>query len=91
MKPFSRRNLPEAERIFNYRLSRGRRVVENAFGILSNRFRCLLTTMQQTPKVVESIGLACRCFHNLMRLRYPALQNAALDQEGTSLLPRLFR
>ena len=66
MKPYSRRNLPDAERVFNYRLSRVG-VVENAFGILSNIFRCLLTTMQQTPKVVESIGLACRCLHNFMR------------------------
>ena len=47
--------------------------------------------MQQTPKVVESIGMACRCSHNSMRLRYPARQNAALDQEGSRVLPRLFR
>lgn len=81
MKPYSRRNLTDAERIFNYRLSRSRRIVENAFGILGNRFRCLLTTMQQTPPAVETIVLGCCCLHNVMRLRYPAFQNAALDQE----------
>ena len=90
IKPFSRRNLPDAERIFNYRLSRGKRVMENAFGILRNRCRCFLTTMQQTPKVVESIGFACCCLHNIIRLRYAALQNA-LNKKGTEALPRLFR
>ena len=49
MKPFTAAPLEQDERFFNYRLSRARRCVENAFGILANRWGCLLTTLQQEP------------------------------------------
>ena len=80
MKPYSLRGLDNDQWIFNYRLSRARRVVENAFGILANRFQVLLTTMRDHPLTVKIIVKACLVLHKLMRIRYPALQNQQLDQ-----------
>ena len=79
MKPYSQRGLQYEERIFNYRLSRARRVAENAFGILANRFQVLLGTMQHEPQTVKLIVKTCLVLHNLMRTRYPGLQNQQLD------------
>jgi hypothetical protein len=80
MKPYSLRGMTREERIFNYRLSQARRVVENAFGILANRFQILLSTMQHGPSTVKLIVKACVILHNLMRTRYPGLQNKQLDR-----------
>lgn len=37
MRPYNRKDLGDKESVFNYRLSRSRRVIENAFGILVSR------------------------------------------------------
>lgn len=66
MKPYPHRNLEKAKRVFNYRLSRARRVVENSFGILANRFRVFHTTINLNPDKVTNIILAACCLHNIM-------------------------
>lgn len=93
MKPYSTRNLTHEERIFNYRLSRARLVVENAFGILANRFQILLTTMQHHHETVRTIVEAYCILHNLMRTRYPVLQNRLVDraQPDGNLQPGTWR
>ncbi|XP_075684243.1 uncharacterized protein LOC142652483 [Rhinoderma darwinii] len=55
MRPFARRGLDDRRRIFNYRLSRARRCVECAFGIMSSKWRVFLTTMQLTPQNVTRV------------------------------------
>ena len=67
VKPYNRRQLTREERIANYRISRGRRVVENSFSILVKQSRVLLTTMEQRPKVVRDIVLTCVVLHNMLR------------------------
>jgi len=81
MKPFSRRGLNMDERIFNYRLSRCRRIVENAFGILANRWQINLNIMGHEPKTCRLLVTVCIILHNFLRVKYPRQQNRQLDSE----------
>ena len=82
MKPCSRHGMELNQRVFNYRLSRGTRVVENAFGILTFFFRIFQRLMQQEPPVVARVVLACLVLHNLLRMRYPTGQQDDFGAEG---------
>ena len=63
MKPFPQSNLSDRNRIFNYRLSRMRRVSENVFGIWGNTFRVFTMTMGLEPDKAVAITLATVALH----------------------------
>ena len=83
MKPFPSRNLTSRQRIFNYRLSRCRRTVENAFGILSTRFRLFRREIDMSPEGVKCAVLAAVVLHNYLREKAPHqyLPKASVDWE----------
>ena len=66
MRPYPGHNLPVSHMIFNYRLSRSRRIVENAFGILSSRWRIYLTRIAVRPEVTAKIIKATCVLHNML-------------------------
>ena len=66
MKPYPREVLGMKERIFNYRLSRCRRIIENTFGILASRFRIFRRPVIAREEVVISVTKASVVLHNYL-------------------------
>lgn len=72
MKPFPRPAAQADERksVFNYRLSRARRVSENAFALLGQIFRVFYTPIALKPETTEKLIISACCLHNLLRSAY---------------------
>ena len=66
MKPFPFPFLRIQERIYNYRLSRARRIIENTFGILAARFRIFRRTIIAREDVVINVTKATVSLHNFL-------------------------
>ena len=66
MKPYTGTNLSNEQKIFNYRLSRTRRVIENSFGILVSRWRVLSRPIAFNVHTVDKIVLATMTLHNYL-------------------------
>ena len=68
MRPYPGTDLAcEENKIYNYRHSMVRRVIENAFGILSTRWRIFHKPIRATIKNVENYTLSCLALHNYLR------------------------
>ena len=51
-------------------------MVGNAFGILVSKFRVLLGTMEQRPRVVRDVCFTCVVLHNLLRIHQDGADRA---------------
>ncbi|KAJ8946641.1 hypothetical protein NQ314_008813 [Rhamnusium bicolor] len=84
MRPYpgSQTHNNEANKIYNYRHS-ARRVSENAFGILSKKFRIFFKKFNISPDHLDVITLACTALHNFLRNDSCAWQPGELEAEET--------
>ena len=73
MKPFPYTGLDDRGRVFNYGLSRARRYVEDAFGILSTRFRIFRKEIEMRPEGAQKVVLRAVVLHNMLRIKCGAL------------------
>lgn len=85
-KPTKTNPLDDDKKVFNYRLSRARRCVENAFGIMCAKNYCLSQTLFCGPDRAKRIVKTCVYLHNfLLRTRRDKYAPSYLvDRESTS-------
>lgn len=66
LRPYPGRSITEEQKIFNFRLSRARRVVESAFGIMATKFPICLKPIITSVKTAEKIVKAVVVLHNFL-------------------------
>ena len=67
LRPYPGKFLTEGKRIFNYRLSRASRVIENTFGIMASKFRIFRCPIIANPEKVTKVTKATCCLHNYQK------------------------
>lgn len=70
MRPYPERNIDNKMRIFNYRLSRGRKTIECTFGMMTQKFQIFLTPIRcrRYETIISIIQSAC-VLHNFIRVK----------------------
>ena len=66
VKPYPQRGLTKERRVFNYRICRARRIVENAFGVLNSRFGIFNIAIATSVPDINDIVIACTSLHNML-------------------------
>ena len=66
MKPYTLTGvLTEAQKNYNYKLSSLRVIVEQAFGMLKGRWRCLQDTLNEDVSRIPTTIITCCVLHNI--------------------------
>ena len=65
MKPYPQNGLSEDKRVYNY--SRARRLSENLFGILANKWRVFRSIIVLPPSTIQSLIMAALVLHNYLQ------------------------
>ena len=83
MKPYSKRFLDDHSLVYNYRVSRFRRVSEKCFGIFVARFRLFLSRINLKMDNVIYVVLAVVVLHNMLceKSRPTYMSNSYIDRE----------
>ncbi|KAJ6642957.1 Protein ALP1-like [Pseudolycoriella hygida] len=83
MTPYPGNGLWREQRIFNYRLSRARRVVENAFGILCQVWRILLKRVEANVGFAKKLVTACCILHNFLKISLTEIVKVLNREDST--------
>lgn len=88
MRPYPRRDQLDLRRkVFNYRLSRARRIIENAFGLLAAKWRVFRKPILARESTVRKIIQACVCLHNFLLMQRIEDGNFISHEEMNELIP----
>ena len=89
LRPYPGIFLPENKRIFNYRLSWARRIIENTFEIMASKFHIFRRSIIANPVKVTMITKAACCLHNYLKISEThTVQhlNATTVHQGTQIV-----
>ena len=92
LRPFPGQHHTQEKRVFNYRLSRARLVVECAFGILASRWRMYRRVIGTSPVVAEVCVRATCVLHNFLerkKLQGRIIIIPSTDPEALRDAPRM--
>ncbi|KAJ8346597.1 hypothetical protein SKAU_G00279980 [Synaphobranchus kaupii] len=95
LRPYPGQHLGGERRIFNYRLSHARRMVECSFGILATQWRLYRRVLGVSPEVAECVVKATCILHNFLRWDYdgedvPRTTTVPTDSQGAvQRIPRV--
>lgn len=89
IKPYPGNISELSQQIYNYRVCRARRVIENSFGIMATRFRIYRRPIIANVETVKNVVKATLALHNFLLITqrkeeaYSYCSQHFVDQNGT--------